>query len=124
MGNVARNLQIDKSTGNLVLTLGNLTLVYDEDAIVQAINAALKFCGGEWFLNTAEGVPYFTQFFIKKPAQSAMRAALFSAIANVRGVSQVISLSLTVNTAARTLSVVWSALADTKLLTGTVQVSP
>lgn len=117
-----RNLKIDDSTGDLVVTSGQLLLISDGDSIKQAVRARLRTLQGEWFLDTTLGVPYEQQVLVKNPNIPALSAVFRSAIETVDGVDEVTELSLNFDAAERTLEVTFKASTDTgELIADTVE---
>jgi hypothetical protein len=121
----ARDLALDPDTYDLLIVGQDLApLISDYDAIVSDVEATLKFMAGEWFADLSQGIPYFQQLLIKAPNLPAFRTLLFKAIGARLGIIQVQYVTITVNAAARTASIVWAAFADDTLLGSTVVVSP
>jgi hypothetical protein len=119
---VARDIALDSSGDWEVLaSTGDLRLVSDEEAIVQAVGIALQFVRGEWFLDLEFGVPYFQDVLIKNPSPDVLHSVFRAAILGVKGISAVTSLVLSLDRATRTLSVTWSATSDVGLLSSTVE---
>lgn len=113
MGNVR---DIRMKNGHLVITAGRLQLVSDLEAIAQAIELRCSFIRGEWFLDTAAGVPFYETVFQKNPNLVAVREAFRSAIAGTLGVVEVLAVDLRF-TGPRQLEVKFSAMTDAGLLT-------
>jgi hypothetical protein len=61
----------------------------DADTIAQAIVIRLKTLAGEWFLDSALGIPYFTEIFGHKRNSRFIRQLLLPEIEAVPGVHQV-----------------------------------
>ncbi len=80
-----RSLALDPTTGDLLLTGGCLTLVEGAEAVAQRIAGRLSLWAGEWFADTALGVPYRT-FLGAKGAEKVAEARLRQAIATCPGV--------------------------------------
>lgn len=84
-------------------------MVTGRDAIAQRLGIRLKFFRGDWFLNALEGVPYH-EFILPKRASPGIRRAVFQrAIAELRGVKQVLALDVQIDPRTRMLSVTGSA---------------
>lgn len=111
----ARDIALD-AAGDIDVSTGDLIMLADAAAIVQAVRIHFSFFKGEWFLDLDAGVPYYQSVFgkVKDPA---VLAPIFRAeLVKVKGISLVNSLTLKIDTAARTLSIVWSANGDPALL--------
>jgi hypothetical protein len=86
------------------------------DAVVQGIKVRLKTFRGEWFLNLDHGIPYLErdgvseaeallgQKFSEPKARSAFRPAILAC----PGVQEIVSLSITFDSATRTMTVEFS----------------
>lgn len=108
-----RDLLISATTGDLVITGGQLELVSDLAAISQSIRTRLRFFLGEWFADESIGVPWFQSILVKAPNLGAIRSTLRNEILATRGVASVTTFDFTFDGATRTLSVRFSAVADT-----------
>lgn len=119
---VARDLQLDSLTGDLVVTSGDLVLVSDQDAIAQDLRMALRFFAGEWFADQSAGVPYFDQVLVKNPDTTQLRGVFRDAILARPGVKDLLSLELTLDAALRSLSVAFKVDTDLGELSAEVTV--
>jgi hypothetical protein len=109
MSNIALNLP-----GNdLDLTGHRLRLVTGEQAIEQNLRVRLRFFLGEWFLDTQQGIPYWRDIFIKGPNLLLIRSIFRNAILNTEGISEVTSITATLNSAERRLYLNFAATMDT-----------
>ena len=74
--------------GDLQITDNNLVLsVTNSNAeIEQRLQQNLQFFLGEWFLNTALGIPWLEMVFVKGVAASLIEAVFKEAILNTQGV--------------------------------------
>lgn len=102
------DLLVGGNNNDLILTVGDLTLVTESDQINQAISQALGMFYGEWFLDNRQGIPYIQQIFVKNPNLDIIQALLLNAIQNVPGVVQITSFAFTYNNANRNLGVTLS----------------
>lgn len=116
---IARDLKL--SGGDFDVSSGDLELVSDGEAIVQAVSIALQFVRGEWFYDLEAGVPYFQDVLKKNPSPAVLQSTFRKAILDVRGVTAVTSLSFTLDTKTRSLTVDWSASTDIGLLSSSVE---
>lgn len=116
-----RNLKIDQSTGDLVITAGNLVLVSDEEAIAQAVNSSLRTFLGEWFLDDPNdpkiGVPYYQLVLVKNPDPNLLRSIFRGVIIGTVGVADATLTDLkyigTPGTSLRSLIVAYRGVTDT-----------
>lgn len=76
---------------------GNIAIVTDLEATLQACEQAVKTILGELVLNTSQGVPYFQVVFNGVPNVQIFNASIKQAILAVLGVVQVLSLITNVN---------------------------
>ncbi len=118
---LALTLQLDPDNivdGDLHLENGQIHWWDAEEAHLQKTIVLLKFVKGEWFLNTEEGVPYFTHILIHNPNLKAVRALLRQALLATPGASAVKELAIDVDRVTRTASVRFAlAFNDGTLLT-------
>ena len=92
---------------------GGLSLVKDDDALLQRIKVRLRFFVGDWFLDLGFGVPYFSRVFVKGPNQADLYQIFQNLLATTPGVALVEELSVEVGSSDdRTLRVSGSVLAD------------
>lgn len=88
-----RTLALDPATGDLALTAGRLTLVEGAEAVAQRLRGRLALWAGEWFGDTAVGIPYLT-FLGQKGAEQVAEAALRRAILTCPGVAALEAFTL------------------------------
>lgn len=119
----ARDLKIDKDTGDLVIENGDLVQVSGIDAIAQAVRQHLSFFKGEWFLDEEEGLPYFEEVLVKNPNLAAIQDVFRKEILSIAGILEVQSLTLAYVGATRTLKVSFRASTDLGELTQTEELS-
>ena len=94
------------NVGDLRLTDGQITLTPDlKTAVAQHIAIRLRMFFGEWFLDTAEGVPYFELILVKNPNLSQISDVFRTVILETPGVAGVDRLALEHDTATRVLTV-------------------
>lgn len=63
-----------------------MTLTDGADRVAQQIKIALGFWLGEWFLDTAQGVPYLERILVKNPNMDHIRQTILEKILSVDGV--------------------------------------
>lgn len=94
---------LETSTHDLALENGNLVLCGDARAVAQHVVSRLRFFLGEWFLDLREGVPYWTEVFIKNPDTSVVRSLLTNVVTETPGVKEVTQSDFTYDSQTRTL---------------------
>jgi hypothetical protein len=89
---------------------------------VQKIDQTLKMLLGEWFIDTALGIPWVESILVKNPSFEYIRGVLRRAILSVPGVVDVPYLTVTEPDATRTATCTYRAIyKDGTELTGTVE---
>lgn len=100
----------------------DLQLIGDGPGLQQAVNIALKFFLGEWFLDQSVGVPWFQDIFIKNPNPAAIQAIIRSTILAVPGITSVSNVTISSPGQARSIKISWAATGNLgQLVQGTVQ---
>lgn len=106
--NLKMAMQVDDDNpviGDLMLTDGQVTLTEDlQTSVMQHLYVRLRLFLGEWFLNTAEGIPYFTRILVKNPSLSLITSIFRRVILETPGVASVSNLKVELDGATRTLS--------------------
>jgi hypothetical protein len=92
---------------DLFIGPNGLELISGIDGVAQLIGIAIKLFLGEWFLNLKRGMPWFQEIFGGKYDEGLIRRRLSEAIANVPGVSEVLSLVISFDGETRAVSVEW-----------------
>ena len=87
------DLGLDTSTGDLLVSNFDLTLVEETDQIAQNLAIRLRFILGEWFLDIEAGVPYYEDILIKAPNQYRVESVLKEEIINTEGVTEILSFT-------------------------------
>ena len=90
----------------------DIVAVTGSDAVMQRIEQRLRFLLGSWFLDTREGVPWFTKILGARNdllAGSIIRRT----IAETPGVKSVASFGLDWNRSTRELSIAFESVLDT-----------
>lgn len=98
--------------GDLEVTLGRLRVCTGTEALAQRLRIRLKLFRGDWFLNVLEGVPYHDYVLRKRTSPAVRREVFRRAIVTMRGVKQLVSLEVSLDRRARTLTVTGEVLAD------------
>jgi hypothetical protein len=119
----ARDLRLDDD-GDLFIGSGDLAHVSGIDAIAQSLKIRLRLIRGEWFLDTAAGIPLFDQVLVKNPRVNLLRGIYRDAILAAPGVRALPELKLDLDSARRTLTIRYRATTDLGELIGSVGGSP
>lgn len=96
--------------GDIDLTTRDFQFVEGIDCVVQALAIRFQFFLGEWFLDTRLGVPYFQRIFVKGTPTSVVEGILREVVRTTPGVLDLRSFSTSLDKAARSLSVRFSAI--------------
>jgi hypothetical protein len=111
-----RNLALSSQTWDVPIVNGNLGLVSDNAAIVQAANSALRMILGEWFLDPTQGVPYVQLFQRKGTPLALIKQTLTDTLLAVKGITRVTQLDMRYVSTTRQLTVAWTAVGDSNQL--------
>jgi hypothetical protein len=84
---------------------GRLVIIRGVEEISQKVSISLQLVLGEWFLNTAEGVPYYEQIFVKNPSPGKITSIFRRAILAVPGMLSVQTITVDFNRSTRAVSV-------------------
>ena len=98
----------DTVTGELVLVNGDLQLTSGRGEVRQNLVQALRFCYGEWFLDTTGGIPYFQQVLVKAPDLVSIQGIFINAITAVPGVLELLSFEFTFDAPSRELTLTFA----------------
>lgn len=83
----------------------DLVIVDGTEAILQNIVQNIRWFFSEWFLNTADGMPYYQQILVKNPDQGTIDALFQNRILGTPGVVALTSYSFSPNFVTRQLSI-------------------
>lgn len=111
------DIGLNVKTWDIALNNNDLILIDNAERISQQIKISLQFWLGEWFLNSALGVPYLERICVKSPNLQHIRQIFRNTIQNVDGVTAVNSLDLSVDASARVLTVTYTATTTAGLIT-------
>jgi hypothetical protein len=114
---MAEDIAMNVNSNDLIVKDGDLMLIDNAERVAQQILITLRFWYDEWFLNTAEGVPYLEYILVKNPNLAHVRQVLTEAIESVPGVVSLDSMDFEYDRQGRTLAVDYSATTDYGLLT-------
>lgn len=93
--------------GDFVVTEDGLGTVSGAEGVGQLCAIAAKLVLGEWFLDTGQGVDWFT-FFQERGSEAKASASLRAKWADTPGVSEVLSVKIVVDAVSRRAQVVGS----------------
>lgn len=113
---MAYDIAMNTASGDLVVKNGDLMIIDDAERIAQQILITLREWSGEWFLNTADGIPYLEYILVKNPNEDHIRQILSEAILDVDGVQSITSMDLTFSRVNRSLIVEYEAITDYGLI--------
>ena len=114
---MAYDIAMDVSTGDIALKDNDILLIDNAERVAQQVLITLREWRGEWFLKTADGVPYLEYILVKNPNMAHVRQVLTEAIESVEGVKKCTELYLQFNRVLRTLSVSYEIETDYGLIT-------
>lgn len=114
---MAYDIAMDVSTSDIALKDNDILLIDNAERVAQQVLITLREWRGEWFLKTADGVPYLEYILVKNPNMAHVRQVLTEAIESVEGVKKCTELDLQFNRVLRTLSVSYEIDTDYGLVT-------
>lgn len=114
---MAYDIAMYVSTGDIALKDNDILLIDNAERVAQQVLITLREWRGEWFLKTADGVPYLEYILVKNPNMAHVRQVLTEAIESVEGVKKCTELDLQFNRVLRTLSVSYEIDTDYGLVT-------
>ena len=80
---------------DVVINQGDIALCPDDNTCLsQAIGIKLKTIRGEWFLDTTQGIPYFTHIFGQHRSPSYIRELIVPKILSINGIKKVNNFSV------------------------------
>lgn len=80
-------LLLDSKTWDLVVDAsGNIAMASEPYAIAQDVASAIRMFQGEYYYDTTQGVPYWTQLLGQAPSIPLLKAKLVAAALTVPGV--------------------------------------
>lgn len=106
---VTRDDEVDATNpiaGDIYLDgTGDFVRVDGAEAVRIAIDNRLSLQRGEWFLDTADGFPWYEDVLTGRPSGPAIREAVRKVLLDTPGVAEVVSLTVTADNATRTLDI-------------------
>lgn len=80
---------------DLKIDQGDIALCPDDNSCLsQTISIKLKTIYGEWFLDTTQGIPYFTHIFGQHRSPSYIRELIVPKILSINGIKKVNNFSV------------------------------
>lgn len=111
---IAPDLQSTGTPGDFVVGPSasgiDIQLIGDGPALAQAINNAILSFVNEWYLNTADGMPWLQNILVKGATPAGLQTLFRNRIAGVDGVDSVTNVTCTLNRGSRSLTVAWAAM--------------
>ena len=101
-----KNLAIDQTTGDLLLSKGQIGQVFGADAAGQVVSTDLKTFLGEFWLDRSFGIPYYELVFKKTTDLSAIKTMYIEKILARPEILKVTRFDMDVNGATRKLRIV------------------
>lgn len=117
------DLRLDTNSHDLTRVNYDLVLVEGVDEVVQHIKQRLWLFRGEWFLDTAAGVPWLQDILKKNPRRYVVEQALKRAIVETPGVDELLAFELEDPGVERTVQMRFRVRAGGQVLTDSVEVS-
>lgn len=99
------DLKVSTTTHDLEVSAFDLQLIDQSEYLAQKLKIRLLFIYQEWFLDTALGVPYFEQIWVKTPDIPKIETILKATILETEGVTELLAFSTDLDRAARRLTV-------------------
>jgi hypothetical protein len=96
-------------TDSATVQVTDATLQTGTAEIDQKIRAVLQTQRGEWYLDTTQGVPYFTDVFKKNASTQVVGSAITAALKRIPEVIEITEMSVTIDASARTSAVSFKA---------------
>lgn len=106
------SFQLDPLSGDLLITNNSLTLTTGIEAIRQHLQCRFRLFLGEWFLDTSQGVPWYRDILIKRPAFAVVREILKRVILETRGVLEILKFEFDFVGQTREASLTFTALTE------------
>jgi hypothetical protein len=103
------DIKLDVTDHDVALENYDFQLVDLAEQVGQSIRIRLLFFRGEWFLDTAEGVPFYEDIFVKNPNLGAIDAAIKERILGTEGVTELLSYSSNYDASGRKLEISFEA---------------
>ncbi len=97
--------------GDLLIANSDVVIVEDAEQVALAVRVAINMFRGEWFLNTAAGVPYYQNVLGKKVVATTAEfdSVIRAAILGVEGVNRIVAYESSFNDSTRQYTVAFTA---------------
>lgn len=100
---------LDRDSHDVIFVNGSCPTTQDfRDVVAQRLKITLYTFLGEWFLNTAIGVPYYEQIFGKVRSKGAIDIIFQNIIQDDEGVLEILSFESELDSASRSYSMTFS----------------
>jgi hypothetical protein len=100
-----RDLALDSNTGELLIVNGDLVLTDETNNTAQAIKLRLAMFEGEWYLDTALGIPYFDDILDKGKFLSDIKTIYLREIQSIPEVAEILEFNIEEDVLSRTLKI-------------------
>lgn len=97
------------TTNDVEIANNDLRIVLGREEIAQILRQELRFFFAEWFLDTSKGLPWFERILVKNPDVGEVDALFKNKILASPGVIELLSFSLDLDVATRSLTLAFSA---------------
>lgn len=104
---MAKGLALDASN-DIIVGGTEFTRTADATYLAQKLRSRLQLIEGESQLDVTEGIPYFTQIFVKPVDLPGVASIFKSTIINTEGVNELLTFDYDLDTTQRVLSVSFS----------------
>ena len=103
-----KDLLLDTTTHDLKITDFYLSIVESADSVAQSVKVRLLFFKREWFLDTAVGLPFYEDIFVKAPNLGHIDAIIKAEILDTPEVNSLIAYESDFDRALRKLTVTFT----------------
>lgn len=104
------SFQLNQESGDFEITDNALTLTTGAEAIRQHLQCRFRLFLGEWFLDTSQGVPWFTEILKKQQTFSVVREILKKVILETPGVISITKFNFDFEPTERTATLEFACL--------------
>jgi len=102
---MSTDFALDKDTHDLLVVGGNLQLVDAADQLEQNLKIRLQFFNAEWFLNTTNGLPFYSDILVKNPNIPNIDSIIKAEILDTDGVLELLEYISAFDNSAREYSI-------------------
>lgn len=107
-----KDIALDPLTHDLAFIDQSVAFVENVDFVIQKLKIKLQFFLGEWFLDTAVGVPFYSDILIKNPNFPDIENILKATILEVDGVNEILEFKSEFSRSIRKLDVTFKVNTD------------